>query len=153
MIRESATQPKMKAFITSRKEQKRFVKFAIVGAIGAAVDITVLNLLIIFANFTPLQANPISVFVAICSNFIWNRFWSFPESRQRPLVRQFLQFLAINVVGWGLNQLLFWLFLHYGTPMFDIQEPWDYNIAKALAIGVVLFWNFAINRLTTYRGL
>ena len=68
MMREPATQPKMKAFITSRKEQKRFVKFAIVGAIGATVDLTVFNLLIVFGGLTALQANPFSVFAAICSN-------------------------------------------------------------------------------------
>ena len=34
-----------------------------------------------------------------------------------------------------------------------VGEPWSYNIAKAFAIGVVLFWNFAVNRLWTYRGL
>jgi putative flippase GtrA len=34
-----------------------------------------------------------------------------------------------------------------------IGEPYSYNIAKLIAIGVVLFWNFSINRLWTYRGL
>ena len=29
----------------------------------------------------------------------------------------------------------------------------SYNFAKALAIGMVLFWNFSANRLWTYRGL
>ena len=34
-----------------------------------------------------------------------------------------------------------------------IGEPWSYNLAKAVAIVVVLFWNFGANRLWTYRGL
>jgi putative flippase GtrA len=28
-----------------------------------------------------------------------------------------------------------------------------FNLAKAIAIVVVLFWNFGANRLWTYRGL
>ncbi len=146
-------QPKLATFITSRKEQKRFVKFAIVGLIGAIVDLAVFNGLISFANFSPPFANTISVFIAICSNFVWNRFWSFPESRQRPIVGQFFQFLAINAVGWALNQLIFNAVWHLAMPRLGIYAPWDYNLAKLFAIGIILFWNFGINRLTTYKGL
>jgi len=28
-----------------------------------------------------------------------------------------------------------------------------YNVAKAIAIIVVLFWNFGVNRVWTYRGI
>jgi putative flippase GtrA len=153
MIREPVTQPKMKAFITNRKEQKRFVKFAIVGAIGATVDLAVFNFLLLAVGLPPTIASPIGVFTAICSNFTWNRFWSFPESRQRPLVPQFARYLAINLVGLVINQLIFTTVLHYVTPMFGIGFPLDANLSKAFAIGVVLFWNFVVNRLTTYRGL
>jgi putative flippase GtrA len=152
-MRDSMTQPKVAAFITNRKEQNRFIKFAIVGAFGAVVDLIVLNILIRFFGFDALHANPFSVFAAICSNFTLNRYWSFTESQQRPLIPQFFQFLAVNTLGWGLNQLLYWLFLHYLMPFLHIGEPIDYNLAKVMAIGVVLFWNFFINRVTTYRGL
>ena len=153
MMREQVSQPKVKTFITSRKEQKRFVKFAVVGAIGAGVDFLVYNLLIFFAGLAPLQANPFSVFAAICSNFTFNRFWSFPESRQRPLIPQFARYLAINLIGLGLNQLILTLVLRYVMPPLGIGFPLDANLSKAFAICVVLFWNFVVNRLTTYRGL
>jgi putative flippase GtrA len=32
-------------------------------------------------------------------------------------------------------------------------QPWSYNLAKAFAICVVLFWNFGINLIWTYRGI
>ncbi len=41
MMQEQVRQPNVKSFITSRKEQKRFVKFAIVGTIGMLVDMAV----------------------------------------------------------------------------------------------------------------
>ena len=34
-----------------------------------------------------------------------------------------------------------------------VSERLSYNLAKACAIGVVLFWNFGINRIWTYRGI
>ncbi|MBA3530523.1 MAG: GtrA family protein [Ardenticatenales bacterium] len=146
-------QVKVSSMSTNRKEQKRFVKFAIVGAIGALVDFMVLNLLVQVVGLDPLSANPFSFSAAVVSNFTWNRLWSFPESRQRPLLAQFGQFALINVVGLVINQAIFWVVLHRVMPVVGISEPLDYNLAKAVAIGLVLFWNFGINRVTTYKGL
>jgi putative flippase GtrA len=39
------------------------------------------------------------------------------------------------------------VFQHFVSPRLS------YNLAKAFAIGVVLFWNFGINRIWTYRGI
>ncbi len=144
---------KVSSIARNRKEQKRFVKFAIVGGIGALVDLTVLNLLVQLAGFAPLWANPFSVGAAIISNFTWNRLWSFPESRQRALWPQFGKFAAINMAGLLINQVIMGLVLHAVTPRLGLTAPLDYNVAKAAAIGIVLFWNFTINRVTTYRGL
>ena len=33
------------------------------------------------------------------------------------------------------------------------SERLSYNLAKAVAIAIVLFWNFGINRIWTYRGI
>lgn len=146
-------QGKVTAIATNRKEQERFFKFAVVGAIGAVVDFIVLNLLVQVAGLAPLTANPFSFSAAVLSNFTWNRLWSFPESRQRPLLPQFGQFALINLFGLAINQMIFWLMLHYVLPLFHVTHPLDYNLAKAFAIGVVLFWNFGVNRMTTYKGL
>ena len=40
-----------------RKETKRFLKFAIVGALGAVTDFTILNLLVQVAGILPVVAN------------------------------------------------------------------------------------------------
>ena len=143
----------MAEFVENNKgEFKRFIKFAIVGAIGAVVDFGVLNLLVLVGNVPKEYANLISVSCAIISNFTWNRLWTFPESRERPLHTQFGNFALVNLVGLVINQYVFLtsdalIF----APMFP--HPLDYNLAKAMAIIIVLFWNFAINRLWTYRGI
>ena len=115
------------------KELTRFVKFAIVGAFGAVIDFGLLNLLRGFFGWPLLWANTVSVSVAIVSNFIWNRLWTFPESRERPLHTQFGQFASVNVVGLGINEIVFLGTdaLWFGT-MF--VHPLDYNVAKAAAI-------------------
>lgn len=147
------------------KEFNRFIKFAMVGAFGAVIDFGLLNLALyvirnilhwdLLAQFNIngnlLIANTLSVSVAMLSNFIWNRYWTFPESRSRKKRIQLLQFALVNLIGLVINNLIvigvdYLLFPYVG-------EPWSYNIAKAFAIGIVLFWNFGVNRLWTYRGL
>jgi putative flippase GtrA len=135
----------------NRKEFVRFVKFALVGAVGAVIDFGILNLMHKGFLWPLLWANTLSVSVAIVSNFTWNRLWTFPESRSRRKRQQLPQFALINFVGLGINNLivvgLAAVFRGF------IPDPWYYNLAKAIAIGVVLFWNFGANRLWTYRGL
>ena len=138
-------------YTDNRPEFVRFVKFAIVGAIGAIIDFSVLNLMHKAFGWNLLWANTLSVSVAIVSNFTWNRLWTFPESRSRRKREQLPQFALINIIGLGINNLI----VVGLTPLFAnfIPDPWDYNLAKAIAIGVVLFWNFGANRIWTYRGL
>ena len=133
------------------KELKRFLKFATVGTSGAVVDFGVLNLLHLVFGFSKFWANTVSFTLAVFNNFTWNRLWTFPESRERPLKSQLGQFALVNVAGLAINQIVF-----LGLDQY-LFTPWfgrlGYNLAKAVAIIVVLFWNFGINRVWTYRGI
>jgi putative flippase GtrA len=150
------------------KEIIRFLKFATVGAVGTVVDFSVLNLLIQLAGLSKLWANTCSFTVAVIGNFVWNRLWTFPESRERPLLSQISQFALVNVVGLAINQAIFlgldrFVLGEAGTlaaPMSSLAGALGivhftlaFNLAKAVAIMIVLFWNFGANRLWTYRGL
>jgi len=133
------------------KELKRFLKFAIVGTSGAVVDFGILNLLHLAFGFSKFWANTCSFTLAVFNNFTWNRLWTFPESRERPLKSQLGQFALVNVAGLAINQVVFLgLDKYLFTPWFGRL---GYNLAKAVAIIVVLFWNFGINRIWTYRGI
>lgn len=144
---------------SNRKEVKRFVKFAIVGAAGSITDFTVLNVLVQAFGAPLVIANTVSFVAAVIQNFMLNRRWTFPESRERHASGQLAQFVVVSIVGLGLNQLVFlslhhlWddYWMNYYGP--DTGFVISYNIAKLFAIGVVLFWNFTANRLWTYRGL
>ena len=98
-----------------------------------------------------LASKTLSFSCAVLSNFTWNRLWTFPESRERPLHTQLLSFALVNLAGLVINNVVLLparsLLSNY------VPDPFDYNLAKAIAIGVVLFWNFGVNRVWTYRGL
>mgnify|MGYP001058495771 CR=1 FL=1 len=154
--------------VKSPKELGRFCKFGVVGAVGAVVDFVVLNIMKLLFEAASLgvgwsatiepdviqlaAANTVSFSVAVISNFTWNRLWTFPESRERPLGSQLLQFSIVNVLGWAINTVLLLVMDQYVFQNF-VSDRLSYNLAKAFAIGVVLFWNFGVNRLWTYRGI
>ncbi len=138
-------------YAENRKEFSRFAKFAVVGLIGAVIDTSILYVLHEIYGWPELQANTLSVSVAILSNFTWNRLWTFPESRSRRKREQLVQFTIVNLIGLGINDLI--VIVLSARLSQDIAAPWDTLLAKFVAIGVVLFWNFGANRLWTYRGL
>ena len=78
------------------KEIERFFKFALVGTLGAVIDFGTLNLLILIFGLNKALANTCSFTAAVLSNFTWNRLWTFPESRNRPIIPQLVQFFLVN---------------------------------------------------------
>ncbi len=135
----------------NEKELVRFIRFATVGAVGMVVDLSILNALVRLAGWPLLYANSVSFSTAVLNNFTWNRIWTFPESRSRPIRTQLPQFALVNIIGLIINNFVLLTIYHFIKAW--IPSPWNYNLAKMFAIGVVLFWNFGANRLWTYRGL
>ena len=132
------------------KEIERFLKVMVVGAIGFVVDFGTLNLLVLVFGLDVLVANTVSFSLAVLSNFTWNRLWTYPDSRSKPIRAQLVQFTSVNIIGWGINTLVLWLL----TPFFtDMVGELGYNIAKAIATIIVLFWNFFVNRYWTYNDV
>lgn len=143
------------------KERNRFIKFALVGTLGALIDFGVMNLLSHLLNMPLVYAGTISIICAVISNFILNRFWTYPESRSRPLFNQLGMFFLVNLAGLAIRIPI----LHYVEPpmlgffekMFHIPpltaEFYAKNLTLALAVGIVMLWNFFVNRYWTYNDI
>ena len=67
------------------------------------------------------------------------------------MLPQLGQFALVNVIGLAINNLVLWIV--FNAVQGFIPDPWNYNVAKITAIGVVLFWNYGINRVWTYKGI
>jgi putative flippase GtrA len=143
------------------QERTRFLKFMIVGAIGAVVDFGIMNLFSKLFNMPLIIAGTISFICAIVSNFLWNRLWTYPDSRSRPIARQLFMFTIVNVAGLAIRLPI----LHYlETPMrsfFDklalsiplTPEILGKNFTLMVAVSVVMLWNFFVNRYWTYNDI
>jgi putative flippase GtrA len=151
------------SIVTNPRERTRFFRFAVVGIIGAVVDFGTFNLLTNFAGLTAVWASVISFVAAIFSNFTWNRYWTYPDSRSKPLGRQLIQFSAVSLLGllirtpiiYFLEPLFNSIFSEFAfLPIgFITAEFLANNLALAIAVIVVMFWNFFINRYWTYSDV
>lgn len=147
--------------LNDAKERNRFLKFAVVGAFGAVIDFGVMNLLTHLLDMSLVYAGTISFICAVISNFIWNRYWTYPESRSRPLISQLGMFFLVNAAGVAIRIPI----LHFLEPplMRFFESPlhithassefYAKNLTLAAAVGIVMLWNFFVNRYWTYNDI
>ena len=149
------------SLIKSKQERIRFFKFAFVGITGAIVDFGILNLFSLVLNFPLVLAQAISFVCAVLNNFLWNRYWTYPDSRSKAVSKQVLQFFIINIIGIAIRTpLIPWLDQIIGQMLsrLDLNLPVSntvisQNLALAIAILIVLFWNYFANRYWTYNDV
>jgi putative flippase GtrA len=147
--------------ITNPRERIRFIRFAIVGTIGAIVDFTTFNILRSGLNVNLQLSGAIAFTTAVISNFLWNRFWTYPDSRSKSVTRQLIEFFLINLMGLGIRMIIlstFAPFLENLLSLSNVSLPLTPtvigdNIALATALGIVMFWNFFANRYWTYSDV
>ena len=151
----------MTVILSNPVERTRFLKFLVVGIIGAVVDFGVMNLLTYLFAMPLVFAGTISFICAVISNFIWNRYWTYPDSRSRPITRQLAMFFLVNIAGVAIRIPI----LHFMEPVFlsfisrfSLPAPLTgdvlaKNLTLALAVFVVLLWNFFVNRYWTYNDV
>ena len=128
-------------------EQQRFLKFALVGSLGTALDFGALTALKL-AGWPTLAANSLSFTLGLSNNFILNRNWTFRERRRAAWSGQLAQFALVSLTGLALNNLIVVSLEGVFTPLLG---GWAYLPAKVLATGAVLFWNYYANRNWTFR--
>ena len=156
-----------------RREFSRFGKFLIVGTIGAIVDFGTFNLLTSTLAIWSVLASALSFTAAVTSNFYWNYHWTYPDSRSKPLRKQAVQFALVNLVGLAIRTPVFAFsekpLTKLSVALLEFMPPsvppgaesilplsnvvLGRNLALALAVIIVLLWNFGINRIWTYSDV
>lgn len=147
------------SLINDSTERKKFFRFAIVGAIGSVIDFGVFNLLSSLLNFSALWSSVISFILAVISNFVWNRLWTFPETRNSPVLKQLTQFSIVSLAGLAIRTPLFAFLEKQFVPLAETWIPniltpriVGHNVALASVILVVMLWNYFVNRFWTFKN-
>jgi len=147
--------------VSNTKERSRFLKFAIVGAVGSLIDFGVMNLLTRVFAMRLIFAGTISFICAVLNNFTGNRYWTYPESRSRHIMRQLGMFFVVNAIGIAFRFPI----LYFAEPPLEAffrnegilsaikPETLAKNATLAIAIGIVMLWNYFVNRYWTYNDV
>jgi putative flippase GtrA len=136
------------------------IKFGIVGTLGFFVDAGSLYILTRGLFLSLYLGQAFSFTIAVVHNFIWNRRWTFPESRKRPMHGQMVRFYLTNLGGLIIRSGI----IAFVAPKFErlsltFQVPGippkflsDYA-SLSLAILIVTVWNYVLSRWWTFRHL
>lgn len=125
---------------------KQIGKFVIVGGINTGIDFLVLNIEMALTGITSgpgmLVLNTISFSAATTNSFFMNKRWTFEDKGAVQEGVKFSQFLLVSIVGIIINGGIVYLITSFTTPLFGLSPQLWANVAKLLATGISLIWNF-----------
>ena len=152
----------MTVLVSNPRERRRFFRFLVVGAFGSVVDFGIENLLHRLFGLPYVWAGAISFICAVLSNFFFNRYWTYPDSRSKPILRQLTQFAIINTIGLAIRIPILRFLEPVISKLFTLlpekfiilpPDAMGENLTLAIAVVIVLFWNFFANRYWTYSDV
>lgn len=124
-------------------------RFGLVGLVGLGVDVGIFNLLVVTVlspsaiHEGPIIAKVISTTVAIITNWLGNRHWTFRDDRRHHWLREGIEFAVVSVGGMGISLACLWV-SHYLLGFTSLLAD---NVAGN-GVGLVLGTAF---RFTLYR--
>jgi dolichol-phosphate mannosyltransferase len=118
----------------------QLVKFGIVGGSGYLINLAVFAILSGSLGIHHTVAAIGAFCVAVTSNFLWNRYWTFgPGDGSAGF--QAVRFFAVSVASLGLNLVVLELLVGGGKGELT---------AQAIAVAVAMPFNFLGNKLWTF---
>lgn len=144
--------------IIQRRGIRQFIKFGMTGTVGAIVDFGTYNILTRLIGWNTIYevvgqkiiaANLVSVFLAIMSNFVLNKYWTFRD-KSVNVAAQGTSYFVMNLVTFVLNQLLTSFFI-FRVAFFDVFGDQQDNAAKVASICFILFINFFGSKFIIFR--
>jgi putative flippase GtrA len=96
----------------------QLARFGLVGLVGLVVDIAVFNLLVVtllkpeLVHEGPIIAKVISTSIAIATNWLGNRYWTFRDDKRHDWLREGIEFVIVSIGGMAISLLCLWI-SHY----------------------------------------
>jgi len=142
------------------------VRFIVVGIINTIIDFSVLNTLVFAFGLNNILANTVSVTVAMAASYLLNHYIVFRKGTDSHTKRLVL-FVLITIFGlFVIQNLTIYLLVHIftwpghvattvihgvGLTRFS-QEFISLNLAKAIATGITMVWNYFMYKKFVFVG-
>ena len=118
----------------------QFLLFAGIGAIGTLGHYTILILLAQFWAVDPVFASSIGFIVGALINYILNYHYTFQSDKRHS--EAIIKFFIVATIGACINGFI----MYIGVENTSI----NYMLIQIFATGIVLLWNFIVNKLWTF---
>src|SRR5271170_4478298 len=106
-------------------------RFGVVGLIGSIIDLGGADYLHVHLGVEPMAAKAISITAATIVTYLGSRFWTFRHRVNQALMREGLLFVALNVVGLGIAEVV----IAVTTYGLDMKSELAYNAASVVGTG------------------
>jgi len=123
---------------------KELFKFCVVGGIGSIINLGLLYSLTEWFGVYYLLSSCIAIELSIISNFILNDQWTFRENKSKHIIKRALYYQLISLIGLSIQLTTVYIL----TDLINIY----YILSGAIAIGVVVAWNYTVNKRITFRS-
>lgn len=132
-------------------------RFGVVGGAGYIVTVVTFNLLRAgplspdVVPSGPMIATVIATVLAIITNWIGNRFWTFRTQRRSSTVREGIEFFAVSFAGMGIGMACMWVSHYVLGFTSQLADNISLNVV-GLALGAIFrfvlyrYWVFSPNR-------
>lgn len=121
----------------------RFLKFGAVGLSGLVIDFSVTWLCKEILKINKYVANGIGFIFGVTNNYFFNRIFTF-QNQDPNIGIQFISFLLISIIGFGLNTV----FLYF----FQKKTTLNFYVCKLVVTVIVFLWNFGANSFYTFKN-
>jgi putative flippase GtrA len=124
----------------------QFGKFIVVGTLNTGIDFGVLNLLSwltgIYAGRRLAPMNAPGFLIALANSYMLNKYWTFKNHSHSSSGGELGTFVLVSAIGLCVNTALLVVITKSMILPFGLTPRLWENMAKAVATGGSLMWNF-----------
>lgn len=133
----------------------QFGKFCFVGLSNFSIDFGILNFLIFYSGYDSgiyfAVFKGVSFLLAQGNSFTWNRLWTFDENETNSVMKQFLRFFAVVLIGLFINVSVASLIVDNFGEGFSVSSAVWANIAALISLIFTIIWNFIGMRIFVFN--
>ena len=122
-----------------KKLWSQVIRFGIVGAVATIIDYGLMVALTELVGLLYLLSCAISFLISVIVNYILSIRFVFTPNKNISKTVELVVFILLSAIGLGINQAIMWFTVE--------QIKISYLIAKIVATGIVMIYNFISRKL------
>ena len=130
-------------------------KYVSVGILNTLLDLGVLSLEVFLTGITSglfySLLKGISFLLAVINSYFWNKFWTFKKPTTKETKKEFVQFLIISGVGFGINVGIASLLVNVIGPQAGLRPQVWAILGATAAIVFSMVWNFLGYKFVVFK--